>query len=94
MRKFGCTRCLYNNRSINLLIRKIWNSYRFFKKRGIATPEYEFFYGNFRQLNKDLVTKFKVNLYYLSYKSKMIFYLKRYSDALMEWTQKFGKTYG
>ncbi|CAF0750430.1 unnamed protein product [Brachionus calyciflorus] len=32
---------------------KIWYSYRFFKKRGIKNPDFEFFYGNFRELSKD-----------------------------------------
>ncbi|CAF0718008.1 unnamed protein product [Brachionus calyciflorus] len=32
---------------------KLWYSYRFFKKRGIKNPDYEFFYGNFRELSKD-----------------------------------------
>nr|QUF59378.1 cytochrome p450 CYP3045C1 [Brachionus angularis] len=29
---------------------KILNSYQFFKKRGLKTPKYEFFFGNFRQI--------------------------------------------
>lgn len=29
---------------------KVWSSYRFFEKRGIKTVDYEFFYGNFREL--------------------------------------------
>nr|QEV83808.1 cytochrome P450 [Brachionus rotundiformis] len=32
---------------------KIWYSYRFFKKRGLKSPDHEFFYGNFRQIHKD-----------------------------------------
>nr|QVK45585.1 cytochrome P450 [Brachionus paranguensis] len=32
---------------------KILNSYRFFKKRGLKSPEHEFFYGNFRQIYKN-----------------------------------------
>nr|QVK45584.1 cytochrome P450 [Brachionus paranguensis] len=32
---------------------KIWYSYRFFKKRGLKSPEHEFFYGNFRQIYKN-----------------------------------------
>nr|QEV83793.1 cytochrome P450 [Brachionus rotundiformis] len=32
---------------------KIWNSYQFFKKRGIKTPEYRFFWGNNLELTKN-----------------------------------------
>nr|QEV83809.1 cytochrome P450 [Brachionus rotundiformis] len=40
--------------SISLVyLGKIWYSYRFFKKRGLKSPEHEFFYGNFRQLIKN-----------------------------------------
>ena len=39
---------------------KIWYSYRFFKVRGIPTPNYEFFYGNFRELRKDKVIYFYI----------------------------------
>nr|QEV83794.1 cytochrome P450 [Brachionus rotundiformis] len=53
-------------------IGKIWFSYRFFKKIGIKTPKYTFFYGNNLQLTKE----------------------NKYSEILMEWTKKFGKTYG
>ena len=31
---------------------KVWRSYSYFKKRGIKTPPYEFFYGNFRTIDK------------------------------------------
>ncbi len=31
---------------------KIWDSYNFFKKRGIKTPDYELLFGNFRQIRK------------------------------------------
>ncbi len=34
---------------------KLWYSYRFFKKRGLKTPPYEFFFGNFREIRKDKV---------------------------------------
>nr|UOU03271.1 cytochrome P450 3045C3/4 [Brachionus rubens] len=32
---------------------KVWYSYQFFKQRGLQSPEHEFFYGNFRQINKN-----------------------------------------
>lgn len=50
---------------------KIRNSYNFFKKRGIKTPDYEFFFGNQREIER-----------------------KKYTEAIREWTQKLGKTYG
>ena len=34
---------------------KIWYAYRFFKKRGIPSPEYEFLFGNFRKLRKEVI---------------------------------------
>ena len=36
------------------IARKVWYSYRYFKKRGIATPQYEFFFGNMRKLMNDV----------------------------------------
>ena len=41
-----------------MFLSKIWNDYRFFKRRGIKTPKYEFFFGNFRELirNKVMLT--------------------------------------
>nr|UOU03265.1 cytochrome P450 3045C6-3 [Brachionus rubens] len=35
---------------IVLYLGKVWLSYRFFKTRGLKTPKYEFFFGNFREL--------------------------------------------
>nr|QUF59379.1 cytochrome p450 CYP3045C2 [Brachionus angularis] len=32
---------------------KILSSYRFFKKRGLKTPEYELFFGNYREIKKE-----------------------------------------
>nr|AHL88987.1 cytochrome p450 3045C4 [Brachionus koreanus] len=32
---------------------KIWHSYRFFMKRGLKSPEHEFFYGNFRHIHQN-----------------------------------------
>ncbi|CAF1007044.1 unnamed protein product, partial [Brachionus calyciflorus] len=36
-----------------LYLGKIIYTYKFFKRRGLKTPEFEFFYGNFRQLTKN-----------------------------------------
>jgi cytochrome P450 len=36
---------------------KIWLSYRFFARLGIPTPVYEFFYGNFREIQKEKYTE-------------------------------------
>nr|UOU03263.1 cytochrome P450 3045C8 [Brachionus rubens] len=42
-------------------IGKIWYSYRFFKRRGLKTPNYEFFYGNIRPIlrNKNLSDQYR-----------------------------------
>lgn len=38
--------------TISIYIAKIWYSYKFFEKRGVPTPPYEFFFGNFREIRK------------------------------------------
>jgi hypothetical protein len=51
----------------------MWYSYRFFQKRGIKTPKYRFFYGNYKQIEEE-VCPLKSYVYDWIYKFKMSFF--------------------
>lgn len=44
-----------------IFFRKIWISYRFFKKRGIPTPEYSYVLGNMPEIDQKVFTVSIVN---------------------------------
>ena len=53
--------------------RKVWRSYRFFANQNIKTPNYEFFFGNFRQLRREkVIFQFKImRCHFFNFEQKM-----------------------
>lgn len=54
---------------------KIWNSYRFFKKRGIPTPKYKLLLGNLTELYQSRV-HFKFIVFFYLLLKKLNYFLK------------------
>ena len=41
--------------NMRFFLSKVWLAYSFFRKRGLKTPKYKFFFGNFFELRKNNV---------------------------------------
>ena len=76
-------------KTISFFSSKIWYSYQFFKKLGIKTPKFEYFYGNFRELRKQEVI-FCSYIKMMSRQGLYLFFKRiKYQIFLIRITQKF-----
>ena len=84
--------------SLSNINSNVWQAYQFFSKRGIPTDPFEFFYGHFRIIRKKVSSLNKsIEFQVFKHQSSLVVFQqnsKSLSSCLVEWTQKFGKTFG